>query len=144
VPTATTTSTPKNTWTNTPEKTFTATFTITPAVTQQATATATQVPEAQAPAELIPYPNPYNPEKGDLKILVQPSKDADIVVKIYTRSYRLIIEKNFTVAAGAGTYISISGGGMKGLSNGLYFFTTSYKYNSAVENHKIGMFFVVK
>ncbi|MBP7791744.1 MAG: CIA30 family protein [Candidatus Goldbacteria bacterium] len=94
--------------------------TVTHTVTPIQTSTSNQQP---AITNVVIYPNPYNPEKKDLKIrfeITQPSKL--IKVKIYTTGYRMIkqivYEGNYNAGENTET---IKREYLKTLANGVYY-----------------------
>ena len=125
-----TTFTLTNTYTNTP----TATFTQTPTSSQQPTMTMTPTPtqiinQQQTINNVVVYPDPYNPDKDNLKIkfeITQPCKT--IKIKIYTTGYRLIKQITQPRNYNSGdNNIEIEGRYINKLANGVYYLIITVK-----------------
>ena len=123
-----TTFTLTNTYTNTP----TATFTQTPTSSQQPTMTMTPtqiINQQQTINNVVVYPDPYNPDKDNLKIkfeITQPCKT--IKIKIYTTGYRLIKQITQPRNYNSGdNNIEIEGRYINKLANGVYYLIITVK-----------------
>ena len=139
------TNTHTSTYTNTATRTHTATRTNTPVpptlthtCTYTHTHTATVMPETPTftptplPTEtnkmeinnILVYPHPYSPDKGNLKIRFTITKKAhEISVKIYSASFRCVKDIKLFDAVQAGEYTAeIRSGKLKTFANGTYYF----------------------
>jgi hypothetical protein len=95
--------------------------------------------QALAINNIVIYPNPYNPDKGDLNVkfeLTQPGKL--IRVRIYTSGFRMIkkITQTGNFTAG-GNIINIENEYLSRLANGTYYIILSVINNTGItENSK--------
>jgi len=108
--TATNSQLPTNSWTVT--RTITASFTQTPIINQQSVID-----------NVIIYPNPYNPTKGDLKVKFDISQDCKVIkFKMYTTGFRSIrkITNAGNYSAGTNT-VTIYSRWLDDLANGIYY-----------------------
>ncbi|MBP7792882.1 MAG: rhamnogalacturonan lyase [Candidatus Goldbacteria bacterium] len=119
------------TWTNTPSltvtvtltRTHTATLVSTKTITQTATSTVIPDEEELKIEDIVIYPNPYNPIKGDLHIGLNITQACKTMkVRIYTSGFRLVKQitqtGNYTVGR---NIIDIENRYIKNLANGSYF-----------------------
>ncbi len=101
---------PGNTCTPTPTHTFTSTPTP--------TKTFLPLPDSRHP---LIYPNPLR-DQSPLQIFVPFTGTADVTVKVFTTTFRMIGEKTFrAVPAGESVELSTNDSWGKALSNGLYY-----------------------
>ncbi|MBP7793333.1 MAG: beta-mannanase [Candidatus Goldbacteria bacterium] len=141
--TATRTATPTTSSTfNVPGSTFTITRTITASLTTTATwiitptqtATSSQQPEID---NVLIFPNPYNPDKGNLKISFNVMQKTEMVkVRIYTTGYRLIKEIEFTdkiYNTGETCTKEITDIHFNGMANGIYYIIVFAKNSEGKE-----------
>jgi len=72
---------------------------------------------------VVVYPNPYRPIKGDLQINFEITQNCKIIkVKIYTTGYRLIKQISYSGNYGAGTnHIEIESKYVDKMANGVYY-----------------------
>jgi len=73
---------------------------------------------------ILVYPHPYSPDKGNLKIRFTITKKAhEISVKIYSASFRCVKDIKLFDAVQAGEYTAeIRSGKLKTFANGTYYF----------------------
>jgi len=129
--TATPSATATPTRTATPTFTSTRTATLLPTGTATPTLTATPTPDTQEIKELIPYPNPFDPNHPAARPMRIALKIAqhnvdDIYFRLYTAQARLIRELRYSGADA----VQIAQGGvlvcplkhLEGLANGTYFY----------------------
>jgi hypothetical protein len=87
------------------------------------TATMTAIPDSEFRiSNLEVYPNPYNPRKGDLNISFEATGHTDkIIVRIYTVSYRRIMEETEYGDFYGRSDVSIASRKLARLANGTYY-----------------------
>jgi mannan endo-1,4-beta-mannosidase len=138
--------------TATPQFTGTFTRTFTPTVTR----TWTQVPTpsisptpsstpAQTLAEGLVYPDPYNPDKYDLKVsysLNGPAKTVKFM--IFTTSFRLIRQEIWANKPSGLNEGVVNRAYLKNLSSGTYMYVLMYGDNGSEKRSKIGIFVILK
>ena len=135
------------TWTAMPSYTATAAATITLTITSQATPSATliytaastptaaesPVPES-TPAEVIVYPDPYDPEKGNLNIMYSLAEpESSVEFRLYTRGFRLIRQENLTAGIAGIKTDNVPADVFDGLSNGIYIYVLIIKGDDGME-----------
>ncbi|MBP7793334.1 MAG: hypothetical protein KA120_09800 [Candidatus Goldbacteria bacterium] len=113
------------TWTGTPPSP-TNTPTVTETVMQTITPTQTQTGSQQSEIDdVLIFPNPYNPDKGDLKISFKVTQESKTMkVKIYTMGFRKIKEIKFTdktYEAGKTNVLKIPEKYLKDMAAGTYY-----------------------
>jgi hypothetical protein len=108
---------------STPTITKTITQTSTALPTGTATATVTVIPDSEFRIlNLEVYPNPYRPRAGDLTFSFDATMPADkITVRIYTVSYRRIIEVTEYGSFYGRSTVSIASRKLQKLANGTYY-----------------------
>jgi hypothetical protein len=130
-----------NTWTGTPTGIGTSTRTMTPSFTQTATSsqqptnthtptsTRTQIENRQLKIEnLVLYPNPYNPTKGDLKINILITGQLKLIkVKIYTGGFRLIKQITYEGDYTGEEILTIDKRYLNNFANGVYHLNLAFK-----------------
>jgi hypothetical protein len=144
-PTSTLTPTPTQTWTGTPPtSTDTATFTPTQpsTLTPQPSFSSTPTPQPNSPTPtatptvtpiattddgtVLTYPNPYNPDLGDLYVLAGVAQNAkSAAISIYTDAFRLIRE--VPVSGPVLGVMVLDKKYFSGMSKGIYYFVVSAK-----------------
>ncbi|HPD19134.1 MAG TPA: hypothetical protein PLF61_05680, partial [Candidatus Goldiibacteriota bacterium] len=146
-PTSTFTLLLTNTFTQTPSLTITMTSVVTytstqtPATIFSPSLTYTHVPDENGEPEIREisvYPNPVNPEKDDLNILLIVNKQIKTVnVKIYTRVYKLIREIVKNGNEITNNTIKIENSYFKNFANGIYWVVVIVKdeNNKTVNSH---------
>nr|MBP7792884.1 hypothetical protein [Candidatus Goldiibacteriota bacterium] len=147
-PTATRTSTSTFTYTltYTPTRTMTQTLMATATFTITMTATPEPVSEELKITDVIPYPNPFNPEKDEkLKIglgITQLNVDK-YSVTIYTSGYRMIkeIKKEIPLRQ---NYIEIDTKDLQSLSNGTYYYYVIITKGNKEAKSKIDKLIIMK
>jgi len=140
-----------NAWTGTPTGTGTSTRTMTPSFTQTATSsqqptntytptsTRTQIENRQLKIEnLVLYPNPYNPTKGDLRINILITGQLKLIkVKIYTTGFRLIKQITYEGDYAGEETLTIDKRYLNNLANGIcYILITGINKDETIINSK--------
>jgi hypothetical protein len=117
------------TFTKTPAAgfTFTQTYTETAGTAEISTYTPTaQLAQAVLKIVIVNiYPQPYDPDRGDLRILFNAGKNIiSAEFDLYTSGYRLVrkVTDNEFKYSGENT-LTVSAGRLKGLASGTYYFT---------------------
>ncbi len=156
--TNTVTATPTLTWTSaiftwtftrTPQPSATATKTMTPTTSITIPPTGTMTPTIFA-APLVPdvltvFPNPFDPDGAqDLGIVLQPAKVSDVIVKVYTNSFRCVLSEKFNTLSPGKQVVYLSKSGFKSMSNGTYFMQVEYNYGSREEKSTIKLLLIIK
>jgi len=112
--------------TNTPTLTLTPSYTLTILPTQTytliPTATPTKIENQKLLIEnIVLYPSPYNPEKGNLTISFDITQNVKTIkVKIYTTSYRKIKQLNYSYQNAGNIKLTIENKYLQNIANGVY------------------------
>jgi peptidoglycan/xylan/chitin deacetylase (PgdA/CDA1 family) len=129
MPSVTRTWTPSATQTQTAARTPTPTVTITASLfpTAAATATPTIIPGTELRiTDLLAYPNPYNPAKGDLMFGFDTNITVDrVTIRIYTSAYRRIMEETESGGFYGRSVVIIKSWKLGELANGTYYVLVS-------------------
>jgi hypothetical protein len=94
----------------------TQTYTLIP------TATPTKIENQKLLIEnIVLYPSPYNPEKGNLTISFDITQNVKTIkVKIYTTSYRKIKQLNYSYQNAGNIKLTIENKYLQNIANGVY------------------------
>jgi hypothetical protein len=147
--TATLTVTPSFTATRTRTPTFTSTSTLTlpPTMTVIPTLTNTVVISGQLLINnVVIYPNPYNPNKGDLKIaFILSSNCKTIKIKIWTSGFRLIKTISYQQHNAGENVLAIESRKLSNLANGVYYVVIeAINYNSERTTSKPQILMIIR